>query len=242
MNPCSFATRRTARTRQLIAPVKFGALVECVELALVDGVDAGLDDTVDAGEPHLVARGALDRRPACEARVRRGLLRHVVPADVESVAGAPRGRAVPRDGPDARIGGVRRAGHPGQGQRDRDGRALERRAGPEDRALLEVRSLRELELVARGTSTGAHEKDGVRGKSRAAGSLARRRNGLRLRGAATDFRSGRARSRRAAWLRSGEEDEADVSHRPYVGIGARPPSLQRGIPHPRRGTVTPFDD
>ena len=68
------ATRRTARTRQLMVPGEVRALVESVELALVDRVDPGLDDAVDVREPDLVARGAFDRRPAGQARVRGRLL------------------------------------------------------------------------------------------------------------------------------------------------------------------------
>ncbi len=202
-----------------------GALVERVELALVDRVDAGLDDAVDAREPHLIARCALDRRPAGEARVRRGLPGDVAPADVEPVGGAPLRRAAVGDRTHAGVCRVRRSRHPRKRQRDGDGRALQRRTGPEDGAVLEVRSLRELELVAGGApdrsprerrSPGEVTDGGLAGaeQERLQARGGRDGNGFSCKGRAGD-EGGRSEC-------EPEGGEANGAHSPYVGTsGAR---------------------
>ena len=195
---------RTARTASALIrcrPVRDGS----VELALVDRVGPRRDDLADVGEPDLVARGSLDRCPACEAGVRREqCLGQSVPARVESVRRAPGRDAVPRSAPHAGVGGIGLAGHPRQRQRDRrTGRRLERVVADSIDALVEVRC-----SWRAGTRSGRRRgpvptRTTECGRSRVRG--ARWRGGGTASGPGCGERRcslARGRSRKAAWQRT----------------------------------------
>jgi hypothetical protein len=144
-----------------------GALVERPMLALVGDVRLRRDALVGAEEPDVVAGRALDGLPPDETGWARIRLRHVRPAHVEAVRGAPLRDSLAGDGahvPPERIG---RACRPRQGDRDRDRGALQRVAPPDHRAVGEPALRRELELVAHGAAhwlprEGGRAREGVR--------------------------------------------------------------------------------
>ena len=155
--------------------------MEGVELALVGHVRLRRDHLRDVDEPHLVADGAVDRRPAQKARLARQRCRHRCGRHVEAVAGAPGRRRVREHRPDARVERVRRAADPGQRQRGcGDGRG-QARVRVDDAVLAE----RACSSRA-GTRTGSRRAPGSRrtracARTRAhAVSSARRRKGWRF--------------------------------------------------------------
>ena len=179
---------RTARTRQRTSfvhePSAWKAYASRWSTAFVRVVTRFCQFGADLREPDLVPGRALDGRPAGQAGVARELLRDVLPAEVEPVRRAPARDTAACDRANAGVRRVRAARHPRQGERHRDRRALDVVAAPEDAALGEGDVLGELELVAellRGRAP--RTRTACAGTRGTAGSLARRRNGLRPLGA-----------------------------------------------------------